>query len=217
MVERQVRDQPPDQAFAQRDAHRGGGLAQAADVFDHRVGRDVEITALATERQQQGYITVAAGQADAQGVAGAVDQLQVAVDHADAHRRGIALVAPAGNPEAVVRVLLATRLEERLAGADVVDATELAYAPHPVDRHHFRCVVQANVRGDRVFVLGVGELDRLGLLAEQVDDRRAVELEIVAPDVLGQPRQALAEVVIVEVEVDLDLLDGLALQDAGKT
>lgn len=65
-------------------------------------------------------------------------------------------------------------------------------------------------------MLGVGQLDRLGLLAEQVDDWCAVELEVVAPDVLGQPRQALAEVVVGEIEVDLDLLDGLALQDAGK-
>ncbi|MNH20761.1 hypothetical protein D3C79_805460 [compost metagenome] len=74
VVQRQVGDQPPDQALAQGHTHRGGGLAQAADILDHRVGGNGEIAPFATERQQQRHVAVAAGKADTEGVAAGVDQ-----------------------------------------------------------------------------------------------------------------------------------------------
>ncbi|MNL11717.1 hypothetical protein D3C87_1325620 [compost metagenome] len=103
-----------------------------------------------------------------------------------------------------------------MASADLIDTADLAHAPHAIDGHHFRRALQAHIRRHRVLVLGVGQLDRLGLLTEQIDDRRAIELEVIAPDVLRQACQTVAEVVVGEVEIDLDLLDVLARQNPRK-
>jgi hypothetical protein len=77
--------------------------------------------------------------------------------------------------------LLATGLEKRLAGGDLVDAAKFAHPPYPVDRHHFCSVVQPGIRGDRVLVLGVGQLDRLGLLAEQMMIGVQLSLKLLRP------------------------------------
>ncbi len=63
----------------------------------------------------------------------------------------------------------------------------------------------AHVRHHRILVAGVGQLDRLGLLREQIDHWRAAKrAEVVPPQGLGQTRQALVLVVVAEQKMNLD-------------
>ncbi len=121
-----------------------------------------------------------------------------------------------GDPEALTGALIAAWFKERMAGADLIVAIDLLHPPHAIDRDHFGRALQANIRCHRVFMLDVGQLDRLGLLAEQVDDGRAVELEIVTADVLGQTCQTIRQVVVGKVEIDFHFGDFFASQNTGK-
>ncbi|RMU45854.1 hypothetical protein ALP29_201556 [Pseudomonas syringae pv. avii] len=124
--------------------------------------------------------------------------------------------ASTGDPETLPRALITARLKERMAGADLIIAVDFFHPAHAIDRHHFGGALQAHVRRYCVFVLHVGQLDRLGLLAEQVDDRRAVKLEIVTADVLGQTCETIRQVVVGKVEVDFHFGDLFVCQNARK-
>nr|GFC99719.1 hypothetical protein [Tanacetum cinerariifolium] len=73
---------------------------------------------------------------------------------------------------------------------------------HPVaQRHAHRCG---------------GFTQATNVVDHRIDDRRAIELEVVTPDVLRQARQTVVQVVVGKVEIDLDLFQCLARQDAAE-
>src|SRR3546814_8088538 len=75
---------------------------------------------------------------------------------------------------------------------------------HRIGRVHTQAQRPARVGHHRVFVQFLGQPDRLGLLPEQVDDRRAVQAEAVLAHRLLQPRGALGAAEAAQVQADVD-------------
>ena len=182
VVEVEVGYQAPDRAMPQRRAQRGGRRGQALESLDRPAPfRELQPRLAATERQARRQIAIQTGRLDVGHLLAGDRRIQLQVDErqVDLATGIVGARRPARRmPVQLGPTVTVAESEQRLAGLPAIGRAQR----DTVDRMDLEGLGPPRIRHDAVLEHRVIELDRLGALGIQVDDRRAAEREGVTTD-----------------------------------
>ena len=186
MPEGQMRDQPPETAFAHRHAKRRCRRRQAGDA-DHGGGAfdESERRTPAAERQGGRQVAVAAQRVDRQNAAARALGVESGVVRQQVDLGAAKVAGGFAARGAVEAAAFVSRSHRRVPSRQTMErlpCPELAIRKalaHALDGPYFQAGGTAHVRLDAVLDAGVIERDRLAALRKEVDDGRAAESEAV--------------------------------------
>ena len=195
MIQRQVRDQPPEETLAQGGAMRRSGRREAANSRDRPSRfRELKSGLVAAEGKITREVPVQTRRLDLQSSARLASRLETKVDErkvdlrasiSRGHRR--LGRAPARMPVGSVGTSVVGVLH-REKGPEFHRFSPGRRPNNPIDRIDLEGRGASSIGNDLILEAGMRNRDGIGALREQIDNGRAAKLKRVGRDVAGQVR-----------------------------